>query len=78
MAAVLTAPIRADTILDDLMATYKATIPIFIRCKMMCVGCPIAGLHDVQQACDEHHIPLANFLAEINGVIRDTAAGGGQ
>ncbi|MFV3131495.1 DUF1858 domain-containing protein [Niveispirillum sp. KHB5.9] len=69
MAAALTVPIRAETILDDLMATYKVTIPIFIRCKMMCVGCPIASLHDVQQACTEHGIPLSAFLAEINGAI---------
>lgn len=69
MAAALTVPIRADTTLEDLMATYKVTIPIFIRRKMMCIGCPIASLHDVQQACTEHGIALPVFLAEINGAI---------
>lgn len=69
MVSALTAPIGADTILDDLMATYKVTIPVFINRKMMCIGCPIARMHDVRQACVEHGIPLTQFLADINGAI---------
>ncbi len=70
MVSALTAPIGADTILEDLMATYKVTIPIFIHRKMMCIGCPIARMHDVRQACAEHDIPLTQFLADLNGAIR--------
>ena len=69
MSTVLTLPVTADAILDDLMTTYKATIPLFIRRRMMCIGCAVARLHDVRDACHEHGIPLDEFLAEVNAVI---------
>ena len=65
----LTVPITAETLLDDLMTTYKVTIPIFIRRKMMCIGCPVVRLHDVREACHEHGIPIDEFLAEVNAAI---------
>lgn len=69
MSTALTVPVTAETLLDDLMRTYAFTIPIFIRRKMMCIGCPVVRLHDVRQACREHGIPLEEFLAEVNGAI---------
>lgn len=69
MSTALAVPITAETILDDLMTTYKVTIPIFIRRKMMCIGCPVVRLHDVREACYEHGVPLDEFLAEVNGAI---------
>lgn len=65
-------PVRAETILDDLMSHHKVTIPIFIRRKMMCIGCPIAHIHDVRQACREHDVPLGDFLADLNRAIQGT------
>lgn len=62
-------PITAATIVDELMATYKVTIPIFIRRKMMCVGCPVAHLHDIGEACREHGIAPADFLADVHAAI---------
>lgn len=70
MAAALTGPVTADTILDDLMETYRFTIPLFIHRKLMCIGCPIAHMHDVRQACFEHGISLSEFLEDINETIR--------
>ncbi len=74
MSTVLTAPIIAETILDDLMSTYKVTIPLFIRRKMMCIGCPVVRLHDVREACREHGVPLDEFLQEVNAAIARDAA----
>lgn len=73
MSTALTAPIGAETILDDLMRIYKTTIPIFIHRRMMCIGCPVARLHDVREACREHGVPLDEFLAEVNAVVAETA-----
>lgn len=64
-----TFPITAETILDDLMSTHKVTIPLFLRRRMMCVGCPVVALHDVGEACREHGVPLGEFLCEINAAI---------
>lgn len=69
MSTVIMDPITPETILDDLMRTYKVTIPIFIRHKMMCIGCPVVRFHDVRQACWEHGISIDEFLDEVNLVI---------
>jgi hybrid cluster-associated redox disulfide protein len=69
MSTDLIVPVSAETILDDLMRTYTVTIPIFIRRRMMCVGCPVVRLHDVREACRAHAIPLDAFLAEVNDAI---------
>ncbi|MFH1553978.1 MAG: hypothetical protein B7Y12_04640 [Rhizobiales bacterium 24-66-13] len=74
MPTPLTVPITAETILDDLMSTYKVTIPIFIRRKMMCIGCPVVRLHDVREACREHGVLLDEFLGEVNAAIARGAA----
>jgi hybrid cluster-associated redox disulfide protein len=76
MTTALTMPITSEPILDDLMSTYKVTIPIFIRRKMMCIGCPVVRLHDVRQACREHGVPLDEFLTEVNGAIARASAKG--
>lgn len=69
MPTTLAVPITPETILDDLMRAHKATIPVLIRHKMMCVGCPVVRLHDLRQACREHGVPLDAFLAEIMAAI---------
>lgn len=62
-------PVSSDILVDDLMVTYTATIPVFIRHKMMCIGCPFGGIHDVREACREHGISLEDFLADIEAAI---------
>ena len=69
MSAALTLPVTGETILDDLLTTHLTVIPLFIRRRMMCIGCPVAGLHDVREACREHGVPLDAFLAEVNAAI---------
>lgn len=69
MARGFMPPATGATILDDLMSAYTQTIPIFIRRKMMCIGCPVNGLHDISDACREYGIALDVFLAEINAAI---------
>lgn len=75
MSAALAVPIGPETILDELMTAYKVTIPIFIRRKMMCIGCPVVQFHDVREACREHGIPLEEFLAEVNAAVAKTHPG---
>ena len=74
MSIALMVPVTAETAVDDLMRAYRMTIPVFMRRRMMCIGCPVGRLHDVRQACDEHDVPLDEFLAEVRGAIaRGTA-----
>ncbi|WP_417773771.1 DUF1858 domain-containing protein [Stappia sp.] len=59
-------PIGAETIVGELMATHSATIAVFLSHRMMCVGCPVARLHDLEEACREHGVALPRFIEDLN------------
>ena len=46
----------ADTPVDDIMHRHPTTIRIFLDFRMKCVGCPIACVHTVDDACREHRV----------------------
>lgn len=54
-----------DLPLADLMTAWPQTIPVFVRHKMLCVGCLISPFHTVTDACAEYHLNEEDFLAEL-------------
>lgn len=50
---------------DQVMNRWPATMRVFIDFKLGCVGCPIATFHSVDEACSEHKIDGAAFLAAL-------------
>jgi hybrid cluster-associated redox disulfide protein len=54
-----------DLALVDLMTLWPKTIPVFVRHRMLCVGCVIGPFHTVADACAEYHLDEAVFLAEL-------------
>jgi len=54
-----------DLPLADLMAAWPATIPVFLRHRMVCVGCAIAPFHTIVDACAEYRLDEAEFAAEL-------------
>ena len=58
-------PIRSDDLVDDVMSKSPRTIRVFLQFRMRCVGCPIACFHTVDDACREHGVDRAAFLAAL-------------
>jgi len=54
-----------DLTLADLMTDWPQTIPVFVRHKMLCVGCLVSPFHTVTDACAEYHLDEDAFLAEL-------------
>ena len=54
-----------DLQLADLMTEWPQTIPVFIRHKMLCVGCLVSPFHNIADACAEYHLDQDVFLAEL-------------
>jgi len=54
-----------DDIVGEIMAARPATIRVFLDFRMGCIGCPIAGFHTVEDACNEHGINRDKFLAGL-------------
>ncbi|MBX3532685.1 MAG: DUF1858 domain-containing protein [Rhizobiaceae bacterium] len=41
---------------DEIMRRWPAAIRVFIRNRMLCIGCPIGVFHTVRDACDAHDL----------------------
>jgi len=52
--------------LDEIMQRWPNTIAVFLRYKMLCVGCPIATFHTISNACREYDLDKDAFLKELN------------
>jgi hybrid cluster-associated redox disulfide protein len=61
-------PIEFDDLVDEVMRSQPKTIRVFLDFKMGCVGCPIACLHTVDDACVEHGIDRSAFLEALRDV----------
>jgi hybrid cluster-associated redox disulfide protein len=57
--------LQSHLLVEDVMSRWPATIRVFLDFKLGCVGCPIAGFHDVDDACREHGIDRDAFLSAL-------------
>ena len=60
--------ITPDLLVDDVMRQWPGSIRVFLDFKFLCVGCPIACFHTVEDACKEHKTELAVFLKALNAI----------
>lgn len=58
-----------DLCVDDVMRFWPATVAVFIRHRMLCVGCPIGAFHTIADACREHSIDEEAFLGDLEIAI---------
>lgn len=64
--------------MDDIMRRWPTTIRVVLRHRLLCVGCPVAGFHTVEDAIREHQIDGSLFRAELNTAIERSALPGGH
>lgn len=55
-----------DLPLHDLMNAWPETISVFLRHRMLCVGCLVAPFHTVVDSCVEHKVDETQFRAELH------------
>ena len=63
-------PIEPTDLVDKVMREQPATIRVFLAYRMLCIGCPIGCFHTVDDACREHGVECAVFLAELERTTR--------
>lgn len=64
-------PIATDTLVDDVMDRWPATIRVFLDLRMRCVGCPIACFHTVADAAHEHGVDGETLLLALQ-IVADS------
>jgi hybrid cluster-associated redox disulfide protein len=69
--------IDPEMTVDEIMRRWPATIRVFIRNRMLCIGCPIGVFHTVKDACDAHRIDENIFSGELlTAMTKDDLASG--
>lgn len=58
-----------DLPLADIMTHWPKTIPVFIRRRMLCVGCLVSPIHTVADACAEYQLDEDMFLEELRQAV---------
>jgi len=48
---------------------WPQTIPVFMRHRMRCVGCPARRFHTIADVCAVYATSQAAFIAEIRAAI---------
>ncbi|MDM8164925.1 DUF1858 domain-containing protein [Roseovarius sp.] len=66
-------PDDPDLPLGELMDHWPETIPVFLRHRMLCVGCLVNPFHTVMDACAEYGLDEDVFFQEILDAIRAVA-----
>lgn len=66
--------VHPDTIVDQIMRRQSATIRVFLRYRMRCIGCPLGPFHSVGYACAEYGLGRERFIEDLNAVIADDPA----
>lgn len=65
-----------DMTMDEIMRRWPATIRVVLDHGMLCVGCPIASFHTVEDAVREHNLDGERFRHDLKAVIGGAASGG--
>jgi hybrid cluster-associated redox disulfide protein len=68
------ADLQDETPVGTIMKLWPKTIRLFLARGMACVGCPVGGLHTLEEACAAHKVELDPLFAEITAVVRTTRA----
>ncbi|MCX7566151.1 DUF1858 domain-containing protein [Sulfitobacter sp. F26169L] len=58
-----------DLPLSELLAEWPETIVVFMRHRMLCVGCLINPFHSVLDACTEYGLNIDSFYEELREAV---------
>jgi len=55
--------------MDEVMRRWPATLPVIMKHRMLCIGCPIGPFHTVSEACSAHGLNEAEVIARLLAAI---------
>lgn len=61
--------IESETCVADLLRDYPATIPVFLKHQMACVGCSMSSFETVRSAAGVYGIAPETLLGELRAAI---------
>ncbi len=67
--------VNAQLTVADLVNCWQETIPVFVRHRMACVGCPMSPFETLESAAAVYGLKLDSFLDELQQMIPAQEAG---
>jgi len=64
---------KPDATVADIMELHPQTLRVFMRYRMLCIGCAVSPFHTVEEACLAHDLDEAAFTADLSASIREGA-----
>lgn len=68
----------AEMVIEDVISRWPQTARVFHAYNMACVGCPVAPFYTIADAVLIYDLTLDDFIAELQAVIPEDAAGGSE
>jgi hybrid cluster-associated redox disulfide protein len=62
--------ISTDLTIADVLARWPQTVPVFLRYRLACVGCPIAPFEQLADIASNYGLPLDGLLTALQQAIR--------
>lgn len=59
-----------QTSIADLLEQYPECIPVFLRHRMICVGCTLAPFDTLGDAIYNYDLSPEDFIEELRGVVK--------
>jgi hybrid cluster-associated redox disulfide protein len=59
----------SDLSVEQILAAWPRTLPVFIRFHMLCIGCPVTRFHTLREACLAHGMELEPIESALRAAI---------
>lgn len=63
------AVLSPDLTIDQLLSRWNQVIPVFMRLRMSCVGCPMSPFETLATVAKIYGLPLDNLMTELKTAI---------
>ena len=68
------ASITPEMPVEQVMRDWPATVPVFLRRRMHCVGCAVGPFHSLAEASAEYRLSLPDLLVELKAAAEGADA----
>ena len=58
-----------DLTVDQLLSRWRQVIPVFMRLRLSCVGCPMSPFETLDTVAQIYGLPLDDFMQELEGTV---------
>jgi hybrid cluster-associated redox disulfide protein len=64
-----TALISPNLTVDQLLSRWSQVMPVFMRLRMACIGCPMSPYETLDTVAKIYGLPLDNLMNELENAI---------